>query len=58
MTELVLGRGHEYLRRTTGVPTSYHRLKHGDTLPIGARRLPGADRRRPRAGAGDAGASG
>jgi glyoxylase-like metal-dependent hydrolase (beta-lactamase superfamily II) len=37
ITELVLGRGHEYLRRTTGVPTSYHRLQHGDTLPIGAR---------------------
>ena len=37
ITDLVLGRGHEYLRRTTGVPTSYHRLQHGDTLRIGAR---------------------
>ncbi|HUN40662.1 MAG TPA: MBL fold metallo-hydrolase [Acetobacteraceae bacterium] len=37
ITDLVLGRGHEYLRRTTGVPTSYHRLQHGDTLHIGAR---------------------
>ena len=37
ITEPVLARGHEYLRRTTGVPTSYHRLQHGDTLPIGAR---------------------
>ncbi len=37
VTELVLARGHEYLRRTTGVPTSYHRLKHGDALSIGAR---------------------
>jgi len=37
VTDLVLGRGHEYLRRTTGVPTSYHRVQHGDTLRIGAR---------------------
>lgn len=37
VTELVLRRGHEYLRRTTGVPTTYHRLQHGDTLRIGAR---------------------
>jgi glyoxylase-like metal-dependent hydrolase (beta-lactamase superfamily II) len=37
VTELVLARGHEYLRRTTGVPTSYHRIQHGDTLSIGAR---------------------
>jgi len=37
VTELVLSRGHEYLRRTTGVPTTYHRIQHGDTLRIGAR---------------------
>jgi glyoxylase-like metal-dependent hydrolase (beta-lactamase superfamily II) len=37
VTEGVLGRGHEYLRRTTGVPTTYHRIQHGDTLRIGAR---------------------
>jgi glyoxylase-like metal-dependent hydrolase (beta-lactamase superfamily II) len=36
-TEIVLSRGHEYLRRTTGVPASYHRIKHGDTLPLGER---------------------
>lgn len=36
-TEAVLSRGHEYLRRTTGVPTTYHRIKHGDSLRIGAR---------------------
>jgi len=36
-TEIVLSRGHEYLRRTTGVPASYHRIKHGDTLTIGSR---------------------
>lgn len=34
-TEIVLSRGHEYLRRTTGVPVSYHRIKHGDTLSVG-----------------------
>lgn len=37
ITELVLSRGHEYLRRTTGVPTTYHRIKHGDTMRIGQR---------------------
>ncbi|HUB16387.1 MAG TPA: MBL fold metallo-hydrolase [Acetobacteraceae bacterium] len=37
ITELVLSRGHEYLRRTTGVPTTYHRLQHGDVLCVGAR---------------------
>jgi len=36
-TEIVLSRGHEYLRRTTGVPASYHRIKHGDTLAVGGR---------------------
>jgi len=39
VTELVLSRGHEYLRRTTGVPTTYHRIRHGDELHVGARRL-------------------
>jgi glyoxylase-like metal-dependent hydrolase (beta-lactamase superfamily II) len=37
VTEAVLGRGHEYLRRTTGVPTTYHRIQHGDRLRIGER---------------------
>jgi glyoxylase-like metal-dependent hydrolase (beta-lactamase superfamily II) len=36
-TEIVLSRGHEYLTRTTGVPASYHRIKHGDTLTVGHR---------------------
>lgn len=36
-TEIVLSRGHEYLRRTTGVPPSYRRIKHGDTLAVGPR---------------------
>jgi len=39
VTDLVLSRGHEYLRRTTGVPTTYHRIKHGDALQIDARRF-------------------
>jgi glyoxylase-like metal-dependent hydrolase (beta-lactamase superfamily II) len=37
VTEAVLGRGHEYLRRTTGVPSTYHRIRHGDDLSVGAR---------------------
>jgi glyoxylase-like metal-dependent hydrolase (beta-lactamase superfamily II) len=37
ITDAVLSRGHEYLRRTTGVPTTYHRIQHGDSLRIGAR---------------------
>jgi glyoxylase-like metal-dependent hydrolase (beta-lactamase superfamily II) len=36
-TEIVLSRGHEYLRRTTGVPPSYRRIRHGDTLKVGER---------------------
>jgi glyoxylase-like metal-dependent hydrolase (beta-lactamase superfamily II) len=36
-TEIVLSRGHEYLRLTTGVPPSYNRIKHGDALAIGGR---------------------
>lgn len=36
-TEVVLSRGHEYLHRTTGVPASYRRIKHGDTLAVGER---------------------
>ncbi len=37
VTEIVLSRGHEYLRRTTGVPASYHRIKHNDTIGSGGR---------------------
>ena len=36
-TEIVLSRGHEYLTRTTGVPASYHRIKHNDSLTVGER---------------------
>lgn len=36
-TELVLSRGHEYLRQTSGVPSTYTRLQQGDTLALGGR---------------------
>jgi len=36
-TDAVLGRGHHYLRLTTGVPPSYTRIKHGDAQAIGGR---------------------
>lgn len=36
-TEIVLSRGHEYLRRTTGVPSTYHRLQHGDRVGFDGR---------------------
>jgi glyoxylase-like metal-dependent hydrolase (beta-lactamase superfamily II) len=39
ITDLILSRGHEYLRRTTGVPTTYHRIKTGDSLQLGTRRF-------------------
>jgi glyoxylase-like metal-dependent hydrolase (beta-lactamase superfamily II) len=37
LTNMVLGRGHNYLRLTTGVPQSYERIKHGDMRCIGGR---------------------
>jgi glyoxylase-like metal-dependent hydrolase (beta-lactamase superfamily II) len=37
VTESVLSRGHHYLRQTTGVPTTYHRIRHDDSLRIGTR---------------------
>lgn len=36
-TERVLARGHVYLRITTGVPSTYRRIRHGDSLDIGGR---------------------
>ncbi|MGA9866869.1 MAG: MBL fold metallo-hydrolase, partial [Acetobacteraceae bacterium] len=36
-TELVLSRGHEYLRQTSGVPSTYTRLQHGDSVELGGR---------------------
>ena len=36
-TEALLGRGHAYLRMTSGVPLSYRRLAAGERLDIGGR---------------------
>jgi len=38
-TERLLERGHLYLRVTTGVPSTYRRIQHGDALDIGGRRF-------------------
>lgn len=38
-TEALIGRGHAYLRMTTGMPTSYLRLLAGGTIDIGRRRF-------------------
>jgi glyoxylase-like metal-dependent hydrolase (beta-lactamase superfamily II) len=37
LTDMILGRGLNYLRLTTGVPSSYERIKHGDTRRVGGR---------------------
>jgi glyoxylase-like metal-dependent hydrolase (beta-lactamase superfamily II) len=37
LTNVILGRGLNYLRLTTGVPSSYERIKHGDTRLVGGR---------------------
>jgi glyoxylase-like metal-dependent hydrolase (beta-lactamase superfamily II) len=37
LTSVILGRGLNYLRLTTGVPSSYERIKHGDTRRVGGR---------------------
>ncbi len=36
-TDVILGRGLNYLRLTTGVPHAYERIKHGDVRRIGGR---------------------
>jgi glyoxylase-like metal-dependent hydrolase (beta-lactamase superfamily II) len=38
-TEALLGRGHNYLKMTSGVPPTYRRLVAGETIDIGARRF-------------------
>ena len=38
-TARVLERGHVYLRITTGVPSTYHRIQQGDVLDVGGRRF-------------------
>jgi glyoxylase-like metal-dependent hydrolase (beta-lactamase superfamily II) len=37
VADALLGRGHDYLRMTSGLPASYHRLVDGETLRIGDR---------------------
>ena len=36
---LLMGRGHHYLRMTTGLPPMFHRLRAGDTLRLAGRSL-------------------
>jgi glyoxylase-like metal-dependent hydrolase (beta-lactamase superfamily II) len=38
-TNVILGRGLNYLTLTTGVPQSYERIRHGDTRRVGGRDL-------------------
>jgi glyoxylase-like metal-dependent hydrolase (beta-lactamase superfamily II) len=37
VADALLGRGHDYLRMTSGLPATYHRLIDGETLRIGDR---------------------
>jgi len=39
LTDELLGRGQEYLKRVSELPASYHRLSHGDSITIGTRRF-------------------
>src|SRR5262250_1565947 len=39
LTEKLLGRGQDYLKRVSILPPSYHRLTHGDDIVIGSRRF-------------------
>ncbi|MBV8924118.1 MAG: MBL fold metallo-hydrolase, partial [Bradyrhizobium sp.] len=39
LTETLLGRGQDYLKRVSVLPPSYHRLTHGDEVVIGTRRF-------------------
>lgn len=39
LTDQLLGRGQEYLKRVSTLPASYRRISHGDELTIGSRRL-------------------
>src|SRR2546421_849204 len=41
LTEKLLGRGQDYLKRVSVLPPAYHRLTHGDDIVIGSRRLQG-----------------
>lgn len=39
ITEQLLGRGQDYLKRVSSLPTSYQRISHGDEVAIGQRRF-------------------
>ena len=39
LTEKLLGRGQDYLKRVSVLPPSYHRISHGDEISIGTRRF-------------------
>src|SRR6201992_4062259 len=39
LTEKLLGRGQDYLKRVSVLPPAYHRLTHGDQVVIGSRRF-------------------
>ena len=39
LTDKLLGRGQDYLKRVSTLPASYHRISHGDEISIGARRF-------------------
>ncbi|HWW48808.1 MAG TPA: MBL fold metallo-hydrolase [Xanthobacteraceae bacterium] len=39
ITEQLLGRGQDYLKRVSSLPPSYHRISNGDELAIGQRRF-------------------
>ena len=39
LTDKLLGRGQEYLKRVSVLPPSYRRISHGDEIVIGARRF-------------------
>src|SRR3954466_6164297 len=39
LTDKLLGRGQDYLKRVSVLPPAYHRISHGDEVVIGARRF-------------------
>src|SRR2546430_4651891 len=39
LTDKLLGRGQEYLKRVSILPPSYRRISHGDEISIGSRRF-------------------
>ena len=39
LTDKLLGRGQDYLKRVSVLPPSYHRISHGDEVVIGTRRF-------------------